>query len=205
MFLAVGTLACTPNIRAVGRGFEGGAVEGQREVRDMERAGEIEPEMAIKINVALAEIESNGHNLSLFVNFESLPRAEKRRTVLEQIKLFQASATRLDNAGVLGLKSAKARKRVEDFKRNFRRGLGVLRIIEASIPVEEVTPSASPSPAPSPGQLVGIPIKGRSVGFGVIPLSTIPPAEQPSASKTTSPAPSFHLIRGRKQALPLKY
>jgi hypothetical protein len=136
MFLAAGTLACTPNIRAVGRGFEAGAVEVQREVRDMERAGEIEPEAAVKINVALDEIESNGHNLSLFVNFESLSRAEKRRTVVEQIKLFQASVNRLDDAGVLGLKSAKARKRVDSFKRNFQRGLGALRIIEAAIPTE---------------------------------------------------------------------
>ncbi|MCA1567253.1 MAG: hypothetical protein LC803_16695 [Acidobacteria bacterium] len=131
------TAACTPGLRAVGRGIETGAVEGRREIASMQKAGEIEEGTAKKYSAVFDEVESNGHNMSLIGNWGAMSRAEKRRTVLQQISLCEASARRLDEAGVVGIKSTRARKRVEDFKRNFQRSLGALRIIEASIPAEQ--------------------------------------------------------------------
>jgi hypothetical protein len=151
LLAAVVTAACSPNVRAVGRGLEAGAIEAQREIESMRRAGEIEGDAARQYAAVFSEVESNGHGLTLIVNWNSMARAEKRRTILQQIGYFEASARRLDEAGVLGIKSARSRWRVEEFKRNFQRGLGALRIIAAAIPDEKENPAASPTPAPQSG------------------------------------------------------
>lgn len=128
--------ACDPNIRSVGRGVETGAVEFKREFADMRAKGEISPETADKFAISLDEIEATAHDMTLLVNWESMSKSEKRRTVLIYIDHFILSAVRLDEAGVLGFKSARARNRVEQFKTDFRRGLSALRVIEASLPPE---------------------------------------------------------------------
>ncbi|HEY0098645.1 MAG TPA: hypothetical protein VGB76_06790 [Pyrinomonadaceae bacterium] len=131
--------ACGPNVRAIGRGVEAGTIEFKREFASMREAGEIDEDTAQKYAVALDEIEATAHDLTLIVNWDAMPKAEKRRTVLIYIGHFARSAGRLDEAGVLGIKSERTRRRVEAFKRNFKRGLGALRIIEAALPEAEAT------------------------------------------------------------------
>lgn len=144
--VSVVTAACSPSVRTVARGLEAGAAEARREIASMQQAGEIETDAAEKYATAFSEVEANAHGLTLVGNWGAMPRAERRRTITHQIGLFEASARRLDEAGVLGIKSAGARKRVEEFKRHFRRGLGALRIIEASIPDADEQPATTPAP-----------------------------------------------------------
>lgn len=135
---------CSQNVRGVGRGIEAGAIEVQREIESMRKAGEIEDDTAGKYKAIISEVASSAHDLSLIPNWNSMSRADKRRIVTQQIGYFAARARRLDEAGVLGIKSERARKRVEEYKRNFQRAPGVLRVIEASYPAEESGAGRSP-------------------------------------------------------------
>ncbi|MDQ1610323.1 MAG: hypothetical protein QOG00_254 [Pyrinomonadaceae bacterium] len=174
LLFAVLMAACTPTVRAVGRGIEAGAIEAQGEIADMQKAGEIEEVTATKLTTAFHKAEVNGHELSLVVNWKAMTRAEKRRTILLYVGRFEASTRRLDEAGVLGIKSAKARKSVEDYIRDFQRGIRLARVIEATIPDDDEKPAASPTPSPSPGELVGIPVKGSGGRFGELPVNRPP-------------------------------
>lgn len=153
LVLTVAGAACdSKNLPALGRSAEQLGIEAGREVAFMQKAGEIEEDAARKFTTIFNEVEANGHNLSLIDNWKAMPATEKRRTIVEQIALFEQSARRLDAAGVLGIKTERARRRVETFKRNFQRGLSLLRLIEAAVPVEPPQPQVMPAPAVAPGQ-----------------------------------------------------
>ena len=143
---AVLTMACDPNVPGTGRIIETSAIEAQKEFRAMQKAGEIESATADEIIAALYEFESQGHSLSLNINYNALTKQGKRELLKHNLELFSASLGRLNDAGVLGLKSAKAQRRFNEVKRSIDRGISTLNVVLASLPVPETTPTPSPSP-----------------------------------------------------------
>lgn len=142
--LVLSTAACDPkNVGAVARGIYAGADEAERELVDMHRAGEIDEETLKQYGAIIHEAGSAAQTLNLStINWKVISTAQKRALLENFIGQLARSADKLDQQGVLGIKSARARRRVEDFKRNFRRGLSILRVIKAALPVEEASPAS---------------------------------------------------------------
>lgn len=109
-------------------------------------AGELKAEQADAVRPFVTEIETLSTKLASDPrNFDTLTRAERRQLIVDYVRDLTATASRLDAAGALHLKSEKARNRFQTTSRRVRQSIAIANVILAALPPETATPEPSPA------------------------------------------------------------